>query len=186
MPLSETGAIGTASAVYCQPGYAQPEDKAVPCRRNQFSQPGDPEQLVLTWKGSGGAFEAAVPAGQHDVTGYAMLHLRAAQDPIDPLNKTAQPQAFSIRLTDGSGQTAVVAVAAEPALAFPAGKKGFDDNFKLDTWDNHVILSSIRVPLSKFTDADLSDIRSVALVFDQTNRGSIFVTDLEFLRAMPK
>ena len=56
------------------------------------------------------------------------------------------------------------------------------NSFNLDTWDNHVILSSIRAPLARFAGVDLGDIRSVALVFDATERGAIFMTDLELLR----
>jgi hypothetical protein len=44
------------------------------------------------------------------------------------------------------------------------------------------MLSSIRVPLSEFSGVDLNNVPSVALVFDETDRGSIFVTDLEFLK----
>ena len=36
-------------------------------------------------------------------------------------------------------------------------------------------------PLSAFAGVDLNDVRSVALVFDATDRGAIFVTDLELL-----
>ena len=45
-----------------------------------------------------------------------------------------------------------------------------------------MILSSIRVPLSQFFGVDLSNIQSVALVFDQADRGSILMTDLESLK----
>jgi hypothetical protein len=56
------------------------------------------------------------------------------------------------------------------------------DSFNLDTWDNRVVLGAIRAPLARFAGVDLGDIRSVALVFDATERGAIFMTDLELLR----
>jgi hypothetical protein len=87
-----------------------------------------------------------------------------------------------LRLTDETGRAAAVRLAKEPALAFPAGNKIIDDSLKLERWDNHVILSSIRIPLSKFSGVDLSDVRSVALVFDATDSGVIFLADLELLR----
>ena len=65
-----------------------------------------------------------------------MLHLRAAVDPVSPLNKPGQPQSFSLRLTDGAGKTATVTLTGEPALAFPAGVKEGVNSFNLDTWDN--------------------------------------------------
>jgi len=182
LPLSEGRATGATSAVSCEQGYEQPEDKTQACRRMQFSEPGYPEQVALTWNGTNGAYEVAVPEGKRDVAGYNMLHLRTAVDPLSPLNRPGQPQSFSLRLTDGTGKTAAVRLAKEPALVFPAGNKIFDDSLKLERWDNHVILSSIRIPLSKFSGVDLSDVRSVALVFDATDSGAIFLTDLELLK----
>ena len=182
LPLREDAATGAAAAVFCKAGYGEPGELAEACRRVQFNQPGNPEQLALTWDGTDGAYEVALPEGNRDLSDYATLHLRAAVDPLSPLNEPGQPQSFSLRLTDGAGKTAAVALTGEPALAFPAGVKGGVNSFNLDTWDNHVILSSIRVPLAGFAGVDLGDMRSVALVFDATERGAIFMTDLELLR----
>jgi heat shock protein HslJ len=182
LPLKTAKATGAATAVWCEAGYGAAGERPEVCRRSQYNQPGAPDELALAWNGAQSALEVALPQAQRDLSDYATLHLRAVVDPIDPLNQPGQPQAFSMRLTDGAGKSAVVALKDEPALAFPAGKKGYDDSLKLDTWDNHVILSSIRVPLAKFSGVDLSDIRSAALVFDQIDHGSIFVTDLEFFR----
>ena len=102
--------------------------------------------------------QVALPEGNRDLSDYATLHLRAAVDPLSPLNEPGQPQSFSLRLTDGAGKTAAVALTGEPALAFPAGVKGGVNSFNLDTWDNHVILSSIRSPLAGFAGVDLGDV----------------------------
>jgi len=182
VPLQTAKATGTVTAVWCEAGYGAVGDRPEACRRRQYNQPGNPEELALAWNGANGLFQAALPQANHDLANYTALHLRAVVDPIDPLNQPDRPQSFSVRLTDGAGKSATVVLKDEPALAFPQGKKRYDDNSKLDTWDNHVILSSIRIPLSEFSGVDVSDIRSVALVFDQTERGSIFVTDLEFLK----
>ncbi len=182
LSLDQAGAKAGVSAVLCKQGYMQPEDKTQACRRMQFNQPGYPEQLTLTWNGANGTFEVALPEGKQDASGYDMLHLRTALDPLSPLNKPGQPQSFSLRLTDGTGKTAAVRLAKEPALAFPAGNKIIDDSLKLERWDNHVILSSIRVPLSKFSGVDLSDVRSMALLFDVIDSGAILLADLELLR----
>ena len=61
-------------------------------------------------------------------------------------------------------------------------ERGHDDALKLDTWDNHVVLSSIRIPLAAFSGIDLNNVQSIALLFDATDRGAIFLTDLELLR----
>ena len=182
LPLREEAATGAAAAVFCKAGYGEPGELAEACRRVQYNQPGNPEQLVLTWDGTDGVYAVALQEGNRDLSDYATLHLRAAVDPVSPLNAPGQPQAFSLRLTDGAGKTASVALTGEPALAFPLGNRGFDNTFKLDTWDNHVVLSSIRVPLTAFSGVDLGNVQSIALVFDATNSGAIFMTDLELLR----
>lgn len=181
LPLHEERAGGSITTVLCQQGYQQAEDKMEACRRRQFNQPGYPEQLVLAWQGSDVLYTVNLPEASRDLSKYGALHLRAAVDPISLLNEPGQPQSFSLRLTDGAGNETTVSLAGEPALAFPTGKKGFDDSLGLDTWDNHVLLSSIRVPLAAFSGVDLSDVQSVTLVFDAMGRGAIFIADLELL-----
>jgi hypothetical protein len=168
--------------VFCKAGYGEPGELPEACRRVQFNQPGNPEQLALSWNGTGGVYEVALPEENRDLSGYATLHLRAAVDPLSLLNAPGQPQLFSLRLTDAAGKWAAVPLTGEPALAFPVGVKGAKNSFNLDTWDNHVILTSIRVPLAAFTGVNLRDVKSIALVFDVTDDGAIFVTDLELLR----
>ena len=43
-----------------------------------------------------------------------------------------------------------------------------------------VPLTTIRLPLSAFDEIDLSDIAEVALLFDQTPSGALFLADLEW------
>ena len=181
LPMYVNGATGSATALLCEQGYALAEDKMGVCRL-RFNQPGNPEELALTWDGADGVYTVALPEGKRDLSGYGMLHLRTAVDPVSLLNEPGQPQSFSVRLTDGTGKTAVVTLKGEPALAFPAGEKDFDDYFKVETWDNDVILSSIRVPLEAFSGVDLSDIQSIDLVFDANDSGAIFLADLELLQ----
>ena len=46
-----------------------------------------------------------------------------------------------------------------PALAFPYGiPVTFEDMPDLPIWDNNVLQSSIRLPMSRFTGVDLADI----------------------------
>jgi len=181
LPLSANGAKGVVTGLDCESGYSLDEEKMETCRL-RFNQPGSPGELALAWNGAGGVYSLDLTDGKRDLTEYQMLHLRAVVDPLNPLNKQGQPQSFSLRLTDGDGKSASVILKDEPALAFPAGKKGFDDSLNVDTWDNHVILSSIRVPLTMFSGVDLSNISAISLVFDAADSGAIFVTDLELLR----
>ncbi len=183
LPLAGEGARGAATAVFCPQGFLTPEDDIEACRRNQYNQPGLPEMLALSWEGTDGVYEAALPDGSHDLSGYETLHLRTAVDPLSELNEAEQPQSFSVQLVDGAEKTAVVSLTNEPALAFPAGELLLKDYAPMPLWDNHVILSSIRVPLAEFSGVDLSDIQSIALLFEANDSGAIFLTDLELLRA---
>ena len=45
-----------------------------------------------------------------------------------------------------------------------------------------VPLTTIRLPLAGFAGVDLSDIAEIALIFDQTPSGTIFLADLEWVR----
>ena len=60
------------------------------------NQPGYPQQVALTWIATNCVYEVARPEGKQDVSGYAVLHLRTAPDPLSPLNKSGQPQSFSL------------------------------------------------------------------------------------------
>jgi hypothetical protein len=85
-------------------------------------------------------------------------------------------------LVDVNGNTAQVAVPADaPALAFPEGTRQPDDYFGGDRFTGLVHMSSIRVPLTEFMGIDLGSVVEVALVFDQTDSGRLFVADLEFV-----
>ena len=49
-------------------------------------------------------------------------------------------------------------------------------------FSGRVPLTTIRLPVKDFEGIDLSDIREMALVFDQTPSGSLFMGDVEVVR----
>jgi hypothetical protein len=55
------------------------------------------------------------------------------------------------------------------------------DTTEGDLFTGLVYMSPIRFPLTAFADIDLGDVVEVALVFDQTDSGRLFVADLEFV-----
>ncbi|MDX1415687.1 MAG: hypothetical protein R3293_15935, partial [Candidatus Promineifilaceae bacterium] len=179
LPLADGQVNGDVSAVFCEQGFAQKESSQEACRRDPVNQPGNPEQLVLSWSGPGAVYEVSLPQGMGDLSAYDILHLRAAVDPMSPLNIAGEAQPFTLRLTDGSGSSASIVLDETAALAFPEGEVRQIGDFT--GWDNLVLLSSIRLPLSDFSGIDLSDVQSISFLFDQTDSGAIFVTDLELL-----
>ncbi|MEE4237876.1 MAG: hypothetical protein V2I51_14245, partial [Anderseniella sp.] len=153
-----------------------------PCRRVTVTIPGQPALAVVSWAEPGGAWRFALPAGEGDLSGYTTFSLRAAVDPLSPLNAAASPQAFSLQLTDRAGNRAAVPTRPdEPALAFPAGLV-VEDEFSGEFFTGPVPMTTIRWTLSDFGGVDLANIGEIALLFDQTSSGSLFLGDLEWVR----
>lgn len=170
---------------FCPKGFysAQMLPGSEPCRRNYVTVPGQPAHAVVSWEQTGAAWRFALPAGNGDLSSYATLALRAAVDPASPLNAAGQPQAFSVQLTDRSGNRASVQTRPdEPALAFPPGEMQEVSATETGFFTGRVPLTTVRLPLSAFEGVDLSDIAEIALVFDQTPSGALFVADLEWVR----
>lgn len=154
------------------------------CRRNYVTVPGQPAHAVVAWEKPGGALRFALPEGAGDLSGYTTLSLRAAVDPASPLNAAGSPQAFSVQLTDRAGNLATLQTRpGEPALGFPPGTMQDDDpNMPTGFFTGLVPLTSIRLALADFAGVDLANIGEIALLFDQTPSGTLFVGDLEWVR----
>ncbi len=166
-----------ATLFFCPPGYSVEAELAA-CRRPNFINPANPAMAVISWSGPAEVrFE--MPAGQFELGRHTTLTLRAALDPLSERNVADTPQSFSVRLTDGSGATASVVVGPdEPALQYVTGEFTADETFAPGLLDAVVYLATVRVPLASFAGIDLSDVDEVALVFDQTASGTLFIADL--------
>jgi hypothetical protein len=169
---------------FCPEGHYTPAmmPGSEPCRRVTVTIPGQPALAVVSWAEPGAAWRFALPVGDGDLTDYTTFSLRAAVDPLSPLNAAASSQAFTLQLTDGAGNTAgVQSRPDEPALAFPAGLVEEDD-FSGGWFTGPVPMTTIRWTLSDFDGVDLADIGEIALLFDRTPSGSLFLGDLEWAR----
>lgn len=173
------------SPVFCPRGYYTPQqapDKGA-CRRHYVTIPGQPALAAVAWERRGAALRFSLPEGAGDLSGYAAITLRAAVDPASPLNAADQPQAFSLRLTDRAGNAAVVSTSPEePALAFPSGYMKESTVFDTGIFVGRVLLTTLRLPLTLFSGVDLANVAEVALVFDQTDSGSLWLADLEWAK----
>ncbi len=94
---------------YCEEGYYTPTVKpgSEPCKRVNLVIPGNPAMLVVSWEQSGAALRFSLPEAS-DLSQFSSLSLRAALDPLSPLNKAGAYQAFTIQLVDQQGNTAYV------------------------------------------------------------------------------
>ena len=127
------------------------------------------QQMTLGWTRSA-TWRLAVPAAKGDVSAFTTFSLRAGVDYSDAKNPANQAQDLRVVLTDASGASASATVGQHSlALFSPPGAA-----------DRKVTLNQARVPLSAFAGVDLTQVRSVDLVFDRTPSGLIQVTDVMF------
>lgn len=171
---------------FCPEGYYTPAmlPGSEPCRRVNAPIPGQPALAVISWAEPGGALRFALPTGIGNLRFFTAISLRAAVDPLSPLNVADSGQAFSVQLTDRAGNSVAAPTRPdEPALKFPAGVEEENDFFEGGLFTGPVPLTTIRLPLSAFEGVDLATIVEIALVFDQTPSGSLFLGDVELVRS---
>ncbi len=170
---------------FCPDGFYTPEmlPGSEPCRRVNVTIPGQPALAIVAWERPDAALHFALPAGYRNLRFLTALSLRAAVDPLSELNAPGETPRFSIQLTDADGATAQVTTRPdEPALVFPAGEVK-EESFFGTLFTGRVPLTTIRVPLREFEGVDLSAIAEIALRFDATPSGAIFLADLALVRA---
>lgn len=170
------------TALFCPDGYYVPlhePEKSESCRRVAFNQPAYPQQMLINWETSGAEWRTTVPETHKDLTTYTAIQLRAALDPLSPLNQPDDPQSFTIEFVDSTGSREQVVV---PSIPFPIGETKPNDFFEGDYFTGNVHMSSLRIPLAALTAVDLAHITEIALVFDQTPTGALFLADLELIK----
>jgi hypothetical protein len=170
------------SAVFCPEDYYVPasEPGTELCKRVNFNQPGYPQQIGLTWDSSNAAWRTTLPDSAADLSGYAALLLRAALDPVFEHNAEGESLSFSIELADGDGRRTEV---SGLELAFPPGARQPNDHFEGDWFTGHVTMRTVQVPLEAFEGIDISNVAEIALLFDQTPTGALFIADLELIKS---
>lgn len=158
-------------------------DEGAACNAGQYGVPAAAQSklrlALLTWSTPGGALRVELPKDMRDLSGLTALQLRLALNGLDPSN--AAGQALSVVLRDASGAEARVTLGKELAALQPP-QTVLKDPDLVPYLAGDAPLTVARVPLSAFTGVDLSQIVAVELVFDQTDAGSILLSDLELLR----
>ncbi|MBP1693217.1 MAG: exported protein of unknown function [Chloroflexi bacterium] len=172
------------TTIFCEFGYFVPSMKpgSEPCKRVNMVVPGNPAMIVTSWTQSGGALHLALPEGL-DLSQFSAISLRAAVDPLSTLNKAGAEQVFTVQLVDKNENSASVHTQAdEPALQFPVGNEVENDTFEGGWFTGRAPLTTIRMLLHDFTGIDLSAIREITLLLDQSPSGTLFISDLEVVR----
>ena len=104
-----------------------------------------------------------------DVSRYSHLQFRVS-------NQSTVVQNFSMVLTDGAGNSASTTVNAhytDPDRRTPL-------YVRTTITPTRSVLNTAAIPLSAFSGVNLTDVRSIRFVFDQTPSGTILVNDLMF------
>ena len=86
---------------------------------------------------------------------------------------------FSVELVDGDGRRAEV---SGLNLAYPPGVRQPNDYFEGGSFTGHVTMRPVHIPLKEFASIDLANIAEIALLFDQSPSGAVFVGDLELVK----
>ena len=173
------------TTLFCPEGSYTPftEPELAACRRSHVVVPGQPAHAVVSWETPGASLRFELLPGVDNLLIFDAVSVRAAIDPLSPLNAAGAPQAFSVRLTDRQGNSAIVPVRPdEPALRFPEGELG-ELFFDTPLFTGRAPLLPVRIPLSQFEGVSLASIAEVALVFDQTDSGTLFLADVELVRS---
>ncbi|MFO7633202.1 MAG: hypothetical protein R6W76_11710 [Caldilinea sp.] len=184
-PVDGSVTVDGVTTLFCPDGHYTPftHPELVDCRRAQVTVPGQPAHGVVNWEAPGGSLRFELPVGVDNLLLFDGFSVRTAVDPLSSLNPAGALQAFSVQVTDRSGATARVAVRPdEPALRHPVGEIEPDEIFG-ELFTGRLPLLPVRVPISAFAGVNLVSVAEVALVFDQTDSGSLFVADVELVRA---
>lgn len=113
-----------------------------------------------------------------DFSEYAGLTINSVIDSADEINSKDSSQSFTILLRDTKGNTSSLTLPPNlNALTYSAGNIDSTSLEDLDIfyWSRSTPLASINLPLSDFKNIDLTNIESVSFVFDQNNKGSIYI-----------
>ncbi|HEV8579201.1 MAG TPA: hypothetical protein VGX68_08965 [Thermoanaerobaculia bacterium] len=157
------------------------------------SSPHDTGGLRVTWVAPSWvrwSIPNSAPLGVgplRDVSGYTYLSLRAAQVYLNTYNTEGEDQDFQVRLYTGAGYSAKVPVSLHGRVPYPDPficNSVFYCGIGVPTDYTKSAMTTIRIPLSAFTGADLTDVRYVYLYFDlpEHPQGSITVDSLELVQ----
>lgn len=155
------------------------------------SVPHDTGGLRVKWGGAGSKYVgwnipiANVPfvGPARDVTNYDVLSLRVAQDYLDAWNTPGADKDFRVRLYTGSGWSEFVTISDHGRI--PAPDVFFAAPIPHPAGDfTKSAMTTIRLPLSAFAGADLTDVQWVYCYFDLPGHtaGSVILDSLEFSR----
>lgn len=131
--------------------------------------------LSLTWKEKGANVVIDTKENK-DFSNYEAISMQLAQDPTNPINKKGVNQGFTLILEDKKGKQKKIIIGKETTVLEYINGKIADDEYKY--YGNYTPIGEIRIPMSYFEGIDLTNIKSVSLLFDQIDTGNIVIEEM--------
>ena len=175
------GAISTIglSALPCGDGTTIAHCMGPTARGTHFTT--DAFQAVkIEWNSWGGSYSNALPVFERDVSNFNTLQFRVTVDFLDDDNLADEPQDFTIRIVDVAGRSASIKASDYADVGHSHGGVLYYPPGSGTAGHKAAVLNTLRVPLNAFLALDMTNIATVDLVFDQKQKGRIFVSDLAF------
>ena len=107
------------------------------------------------------------------------MSINMIPDSASKLNAPGQALSFTVILKDKNGNVAAVTTAPnQNTLSTYLGELGetiLTEDFSIEYWEPTTPLGMLHIPLSYFEAVDISDIKSMELLFDNTENGAVFI-----------
>ena len=158
VPDGETGAViadhGTHHTISGVPGHDEVLKALALDWNNELLGPTNTAHLSIDWQAQ-------------DLSLLNTLSFRISRTD-SPLNTIGRSQ-FHVALVGRAGRKSeAVALSDYLTLIGPLG----------GPYDTHYLLETVRIPLQAFAQADLTDVRGVEFIFDQSPSGAVVISDL--------
>jgi hypothetical protein len=112
-----------------------------------------------------------------NISGYQTLDFRVSRQ--NHASNPAAPTTFSIQLVMSNGSlSSAVELCRYFELLGPVGTLGSVGGSLGEYGNRHPLLPTVRIPLSDFNGADLSQVRGVRFIFNGTPTGAIFLANI--------
>jgi hypothetical protein len=130
----------------------------------------------ITWETASCSnyFQAEWTNTGDSITGYQTLDFRVSRQ-IDNIRNSSGSTNFQIQFIAANGSPTGAALSLNKYLSLK-GPVGLDDGSPNGFL--HPILQTVRIPLSDFTSANLSNVRGVRFVFSDTPKGAIYIANI--------
>ena len=126
-------------------------------------------QQNFGWNSSTDYYVNELPPANQNIAAYSYLQFRTSVNfAASPLNVA---QNFTVQLIDNTGAVSSTLVNSHSHALFYQPGTQFSELPK-------IVYNTVKIPLSSFTGVDMTNIKKIKLLFNQTTTGAALVTDI--------